>query len=71
MIISLFIDETPENVQTPCVERGRMHPGGGYPTAGQPAREARHQQQQHRISLPVKPEAILFRLKPEATRCLE
>jgi hypothetical protein len=45
MIISLFMQKTPESVGEPHAARGRLHARrDGYPS-GQPAREAREKQQ--------------------------
>jgi hypothetical protein len=49
MIISLFMQKTPENVEELHAARGRLHAGrDGYPS-GQPAHEAREKQQHLRI----------------------
>jgi hypothetical protein len=49
MIISLFMQETPESVGVPHAARKRMRDGRDNDPPGQPAREAREKQQHHRI----------------------
>jgi hypothetical protein len=45
MIISLFMQETPESVEVPHAARKRMRDGRDDDPPGQPAREAREKQQ--------------------------
>jgi hypothetical protein len=49
MIISLFMQETPESVGVPHAARTRMRDGRDNDPPGQPAREARKKQQRHVI----------------------
>jgi hypothetical protein len=51
MIISLFLQKTPESVEEPHAARGRMRAGRDKVPPGQPAREQR-KQQHHRIPNP-------------------
>jgi hypothetical protein len=49
MIISLFMQETPESVGVPHAARTRMRDSRDNDPPGQPAREAREKQQRHVI----------------------